>query len=151
MRKEGLQVFPWSIDMGIADGLDSDEIDRLWCQYYLNLKDGVALLRKLEEMGGVDVQIPPGSGSTMLVVASGAGQTEVVGDLLVAGADPNLITPYGTALTHAVVNEKFEVVQRLVEFGADPLLKVNGFTAIDQAKDAGGEKMVEFLRGPKRG
>ena len=80
--------------------------------------------------------------------AAGKGHTEVVVELLNAGASPNVRTGDGTtALREATVNNQEDVVRILLEHGADVNAKedIFGTTCLMEAARVGSVPIVKLL------
>ena len=82
-------------------------------------------------------------------LAATKGFTEMAKLLIDNGASVNAVTTYGaTALMAACRNRQAPMVKLLLASGADAALKdENGETAIDHAKRAGEQAIVEMLQG----
>ncbi len=77
------------------------------------------------------------------------GDAQTVQDLLDGGADINARSEYGegTALIVAVLGRHPEVVRVLLDRGADPNIRLQGFvTALDLAMISGMEDIIEMLK-----
>ncbi|KAL2869692.1 ankyrin repeat-containing domain protein [Aspergillus lucknowensis] len=73
------------------------------------------VVRRLVECGGVDVNEEARVGGTALVLAVRLGKPEIVKCLLVAGADPNVTSPWGTPIHSAIYGNRAEIVRIFVE------------------------------------
>jgi ankyrin repeat protein len=99
---------------------------------------------------GADVRaVSPTFGNvTPLHSAAAGGSAEIVGTLLVAGADPNARQNGGfVALHSAAQNGDAQMVRHLLEHGADPQLATDdGRTALSIAEEQGHEEVAALLR-----
>jgi ankyrin repeat protein len=85
-----------------------------------------------------------------LTQAASGGHFKIVDMLLKAGATVDLRCGEGhTALFVAVINKHTEVVQRLIDTGADTSLKVNGETVLEVARSQGFDEIVKIIAGAK--
>lgn len=88
-------------------------------------------------------------GFTALHLASFFGHEMVVEVLLGAGADPNAVTPNEAKLRplhSAVANRSFEIVERLLDYGADPnVTQHGGWTPLMAASKHGDLSLVWLL------
>ncbi|EFP81384.2 uncharacterized protein PGTG_07005 [Puccinia graminis f. sp. tritici CRL 75-36-700-3] len=67
-----------------------------------------------------DIEIPDAMGWTALIIAASAGITEVVSELIHAGANVNAVNQKGqTALHYAASKGRLEIGRLLVQYGAD--------------------------------
>ena len=96
-----------------------DPSAKLWDGVYKNN------YKKIEEAfkEGADVNMKNDNGVWFLLVASGHGNARTVNLLLEKGIDVNITDDYdynnNTALSTAVINAKYDVVELLIEKGAD--------------------------------
>jgi len=96
-----------------------DPSAKLWDGVYKNN------YKKVEEAfnEGADVNMKNDNGVWFLLVASGHGNARMVNLLLEKGIDVNITDDYNynnnTALSTAVINAKYDVVELLIEKGAD--------------------------------
>ena len=96
-----------------------DPSAKLWDGVYKNN------YKKIEEAfkEGADVNMKNDNGVWFLLVASGHGNARMVNLLLEKGIDVNITDDYdynnNTALSTAVINAKYDVVELLIEKGAD--------------------------------
>ena len=109
---------------------------------------------------GVDPNSADEDGTTALMAAAFAGQADALRNLLEAGADPDTQDVSGlTALMNAVIANGelelgeahpifLEIVQLLLDHGADPLLEdQDGQTAADHARSYHSDNLSELLEG----
>lgn len=68
---------------------------------------------------GLDINLAAPNGETALMVAAKNGHTDILVQLLEAGADANVVAPYDTPLMAAARMGHVEVVTKLLEVGAD--------------------------------
>ena len=87
-------------------------------------------------------------GLTDLMRSAAAGDLARVDELLAYSVQVNAISTLGsTALMYAAKNGHDEVVSRLLQAGADPLLRTQkGNSAADLARKAGHERTVQLLQ-----
>ncbi len=93
------------------------------------------------------------SSATALSTASSRGNTEGVRILIDAGADINVILPWGTALAQAVEEREFEIAKLLLENGADLSLAsevydgipMSGKTPMEIATQMKNARMIKLL------
>jgi len=98
-----------------------DPSAKLWDGVYKNN------YKKIEEAfkEGADVNMKNDNGAWFLLVASGHGNARMVNLLLEKGIDVNITDDYdynnnnNTALSTAVINAKYDIVELLIEKGAD--------------------------------
>ena len=98
--------------------------------------------------GIIDHRFPESDGYTILMAASGAGETSGgVKFLLDHGADPNIQAPSGrTALQVAAMNGRYSHVKTLAIAGADTsLVDREGKTAEDYARERGHVEVATYL------
>ncbi|XP_063779669.1 ankyrin repeat domain-containing protein 29 isoform X2 [Pseudophryne corroboree] len=110
-------------------------------------KGNLALLQLLLNSGRVDVDCRDSTGATALMVASYAGHTEGVRELVLQGADINLQRESGaTALFFAAQQGHNNIVKFLFEFGASTEFTTrDGGTALLSACQHGHYRVVETL------
>ncbi len=104
----------------------------------------VQLLLKLK----VDVNKPGAEGKTPLIISASLGETELVRQLMDAGADVNLQNPQDgtTALMWAANTGAIETVRLLLDSGARADLKAkDGWSAAEAARTAGHEDILKLL------
>ncbi|ABM60992.1 ankyrin repeat domain-containing protein [Halorhodospira halophila] len=97
--------------------------------------------------GDIDVEEP--CGTTALMRAIQHGHTEMANWLLDRGADPAAKDETGLSALHLAARKgERDLAERLVEGGADPELAdaVHERDAIEEADDAGYERLAEYLR-----
>jgi ankyrin repeat protein len=106
---------------------------------------------------GANVNQLDGGGQAVLPLAAGASQFEVVQLLLKAGADPNGTSSVNVedvgmladapALTHAILANNLEVVQLLIDHGADLALAESGagLTPLHVAASLDRARVIEIL------
>lgn len=111
--------------------------------------NGDACQQPLRSYGlGVADRAP--SAGASLYDAAQAGATAVVGRLLAAGADPNIVPKDQsgwTALIGAAAHGHVGTVERLLRGGADPAIKAkDGSTALEMARAQGHAGVVRVLQ-----
>ncbi len=123
-----------------------DPSAKLWDGVYKNN------YKKIEEAfkEGADVNMKNDNGVWFFIVASGHGNTRTVNVLLEKGIDVNITDDYNfnnnTALSIAVINAKYDVVELLIEKGADINKENNkGDTPLIHAIRSEDYKMVQLL------
>ena len=91
-------------------------------------RQGHGDMARLLVNGGADIESLAGNGASPLVVAAHSGHTELALYLLEQGADANSIAAGYTALHAAILRGDLDLVEALLDHGADPdqrLLKPN--------------------------
>ena len=125
-----------------------DPSAKLWDGVYKNN------YKKIEEAfkEGADVNMKNDNGAWFLLVASGHGNARMVNLLLEKGIDVNITDDYdynnnnNTALSTAVINAKYDVVELLIEKGADINKENNkGYTPLIHAIRFEDYDMVQLL------
>ena len=124
-----------------------DPSAKLWDGVYKNN------YKKIEEAfkEGADVNMKNDNGVWFFIVASGHGNARTVNVLLEKGIDVNITDDYNfnnnnTALSIAVINAKYDVVELLIEKGADINKENNkGDTPLIHAIISEDYKMVQLL------
>ena len=124
-----------------------DPSAKLWDGVYKNN------YKKIEEAfkEGADVNMKNDNGVWFFIVASGHGNARTVNVLLEKGIDVNITDDYNfnnnnTALSIAVINAKYDVVELLIEKGADINKENNkGDTPLIHAIRSEDYKMVQLL------
>mgnify|MGYP001564214648 FL=1 len=123
-----------------------DPSAKLWDGVYKNN------YKKIEEAfkEGADVNMKNDNGAWFFIVASGHGNARTVNVLLEKGIDVNITDDYNfnnnTALSIAVINAKYDVVELLIEKGADINKENNkGDTPLIHAIRSEDYKMVQLL------
>jgi len=123
-----------------------DPSAKLWDGVYKNN------YKKIEEAfkEGADVNMKNDNGAWFFIVASGHGNARTVNVLLEKGIDVNITDDYNfnnnTALSIAVINAKYDVVELLIENGADINKENNkGDTPLIHAIRSEDYKMVQLL------
>lgn len=109
----------------------------------------MAALREFNERNGSTKSPLEGIGTPVprLHYWSTCGRTWGVKQALIAGEDIDEMTPFGTALHTSAENGHIEIVQLLVEQGADIGLRdVEGRTALDAALQRGHDAVADFLQ-----
>lgn len=107
------------------------------------------VIKKLLD-AGADVNISTGGGNRALQEAALHGNVEIVKLLLSKGAEVNSANTWKeTALmSGSLSNGSAEVIQLLLEAGADPLAKdVDGVSALDLAEKSGNTAVLNVLKG----
>ena len=93
---------------------------------------------------GMDVNTSDPSGTTLLMVAAGNGNIELVEFLLRSGANILIQNQYGdTAVAIAALRGKFAVVRRLVDAGA--AIDGSGWTPLHYAAYSGHADIAQYL------
>lgn len=100
---------------------------------------------------GKDINALDRHGQTTLMLAARDGRRCVVSFLIGRGAALDIAAKYRlTALMLAVLNDRTEIVRELVKAGADRRLQgagvFKGQTALDLARAAGKDEMIDLLR-----
>ena len=124
-----------------------DPSAKLWDGVYKNN------YKKIEEAfkEGADVNMKNDNGVWFFIVASGHGNARTVNVLLEKGIDVNITDDYNfnnnnTALSIAVINAKYDVVELLIEKGADINKENNkGYTPLIHAIRFENYDMVQLL------
>ena len=122
-----------------------DPSAKLWDGVYKNN------YKKIEEAfkEGADVNMKNDNGVWFFIVASGHGNARTVNVLLEKGIDVNITDEYdynNTALSTAVINAKYDVVELLIEKGADINKENNkGDTPLIHAIRSEDYNMVQLL------
>ncbi|EMT66021.1 hypothetical protein FOC4_g10008140 [Fusarium odoratissimum] len=113
--------------------------------HYAAAQPGAALEVLLPFARNVD--LPDNDGSTPLILAAVRGHCRSVRALLKAGAKVDAVDPWNqTALFTAVDVGAVDVVQTLLEFGADPnISSINGHSPLALATGKNSSEMVEIL------
>ena len=108
--------------------------------------NGGDLARALKSKGvSIDARVE--DGSTALIIASNAGQTNAVRNLLLLGANINAKSKNGlTALLGAADEGHHEIVQILLENGADKTQKIAGFTPAQLAERRGDKTLALLIQ-----
>ena len=95
-----------------------------------------------------DPNIPSSNGTPLIVLAAEKDYTDIVGDLIQQGADPNKadLNTSETALIKAVRNQNFDTISILLNAGANPNLGTNqGLTPLSLAIDLRNENLATHL------
>jgi len=116
-----------------------DDLSDAGIAYFLGLDDGI---RDLVEAGASAASLNP-----VLRMAARDGNTNILGFLIMNGADVNRTNRYGwTALMIAVSRGHEEVVELLLFEGADPnTSNIHGETALTESASQGYESIVKLL------
>lgn len=100
---------------------------------------------------GADASLVDSAGDSPLHVAVSYGDVEAVEALLEAGAEPNVVSDYGSAtpLTFAAEMARSDLFGLLIEFGAEPspldLVYVSRSVDTESSAGSGHEEIVETL------
>ena len=106
-------------------------------------------IKRIKELlkAGANINAIDNQGFTPLINAVSGEQTEAVKLLLNNGANVNARTKHGmTALIGAVKDGNIEMVRALLAKNADKMVKFNGKTLVEIAKNASDTKIVKELQ-----
>ena len=108
----------------------------------------IEAIRKLITHGETFLDITDDTGATPLLMASGIGHTDVVKELIAAGADINITDNDGfTPLMMASGMGHTNIVEALIAAGADlNIASVDGVRPLNMANELGHTKIAELLR-----
>lgn len=108
------------------------------------------VVKRLLEVDRINVDAPGRMGLTALAAASFKGETEILSDLLAAGANANAVNKQGqTALMFAALTGKVDAVRLLLKAGADPKrVDSAGNSAASLASKQGASRVLDLLPSP---
>ncbi|MCX8206014.1 MAG: ankyrin repeat domain-containing protein [Candidatus Micrarchaeota archaeon] len=97
-------------------------------------------------LGGASVNARAKNGDTALIVALRAGAKDAAHALILGGADVSVCGEKGTPLMHAAERAYYDLCDLMLCLGADPLVQVCGYRAIDCARDAKTFRIIDKWR-----
>lgn len=146
IRKDQVEALRMYLEAGYSPNAVNARGDSLLIlAAYLGKKE---IMGELLAQPGVDIDFRNKMGFTALAGAAFKGHTEIMEQLIGAGADVNAISPGGrTALMFAALTGRTEAAKLLLRRGADPAAKDGaGMSAADVAQGQGADETAALLK-----